>query len=58
MDQIDEVVAVKSAHAMQEARRLKDGQGLFVGVSSGANMLAAQFIRQKYDYQVVELYDD
>jgi cysteine synthase len=38
---IDEVIAIPSADAMTMARRMAREEGLFVGISSGAAMLAA-----------------
>ncbi|MBD3182234.1 cysteine synthase A [Candidatus Poribacteria bacterium] len=41
MDEIDDVITVKSNDAKSFARKLAREEGLFVGVSSGANVLAA-----------------
>jgi len=41
MDMIDEVIAVKSRDAKDFMRKLAREEGLFVGISSGANVLAA-----------------
>ena len=41
MDMIDEVIAVKSQDAKDFIRKLAREEGLFVGISSGANVLAA-----------------
>ena len=41
MDMIDEVITVKSQDAKDFMRRLAREEGLFVGISSGANVLAA-----------------
>lgn len=43
----DEVVAVDSAEAIVEMRRLAQHHGLFVGPSSGAHLLAAKRLRQR-----------
>lgn len=51
--ELDEVVAVDSAAAIQEMRRLAREHGLFVGPSSGANMVAALRLRRKYGLQNV-----
>lgn len=40
--EIDEIVAISSAEALAEARRLAGEHGLFVGPSSGAHLLAAR----------------
>jgi cysteine synthase A len=44
---IDEVVAVPDAEAIRMARRLAREEGLFVGISSGANVHAAATIARK-----------
>lgn len=41
LDEIDRVVRVKTPDAIAEARRLARDDGLLVGISSGANVLAA-----------------
>jgi cysteine synthase A len=41
MDMIDEVITVKSQDAKGFMRELAREEGLFVGISSGANVLAA-----------------
>lgn len=47
-DIVDEVLLVSSREAVSEMRRLAREYGLFVGPSSGANMLAARRIRETY----------
>jgi len=47
MDLIDEVIKVKSDDAVAMARRLFKEEGLMVGISSGANVLAALEVAQK-----------
>jgi cysteine synthase A len=44
---VDQVVAVHSDDAIAEMRRLASEHGLFVGPSSGANMIAARRIRDE-----------
>jgi cysteine synthase A len=44
---IDEIVRIRSADAIQMARRLAQEQGLLVGISSGANVLAARRIAER-----------
>ncbi len=44
---MDQVVAVHSDDAIAEMRRLASEHGLFVGPSSGANMIAARRIRDE-----------
>ena len=45
-DEIDEIISVDSAVAIDEARKMASQKGLFVGPSSGANYWAARKIRQ------------
>ena len=49
MDMIDDVVTVKSRDAKDFMRRLAREEGLFVGISSGANMLAALKMGEKIE---------
>ena len=49
MEEIDEVVAIKSQDAKDFMRRLAREEGLFVGISSGANVLAALSIAEKME---------
>ena len=41
MDMVEEVIAIKSQDAKNFMRNLAREEGLFVGISSGANVLAA-----------------
>jgi cysteine synthase len=45
---VDEVVAVGSDEAVMEMRRLARDHGIFVGPSSGAHLIAARRLRQRY----------
>ena len=47
MDLIDEVIKVKSDDAIEMTRRLFKEEGLMVGISSGANVLATLEVAQK-----------
>jgi len=47
MDFIDEVIKVKSNDAVAMTRRLMKEEGLMVGISSGANVLAALEVAQR-----------
>jgi len=47
MDLIDEVIKVKSNDAVAMTRRLMKEEGLMVGISSGANVLAALEVAQR-----------
>jgi cysteine synthase A len=54
---IDEVFCVSTADAQQAAARLAEGHGFCVGVSSGANFLAAQHLLERYQ-TVVTVFAD
>ena len=41
LDEVDEIVRIKTADALAFSQRLAAEEGLLVGVSSGANVLAA-----------------
>lgn len=47
-DLLDEIVTVESAEAVQEMRRLAREHGIFVGPSSGAHLIAARELRERY----------
>ena len=47
MDFIDEVIKVKSDDAIEMTKRLIQEEGLMVGISSGANVIAALEIARK-----------
>ncbi|MDR7300531.1 PLP-dependent cysteine synthase family protein [Haloactinomyces albus] len=47
-DIVDELIAVHSADALAEMRRLVTDYGLFVGPSSGAHLLAAKRLRERH----------
>ena len=57
MDRVDEVITVSSEDAINMSRRLLKEYGLLVGISSGANMLAALEVAKKYDKVVTVLPD-
>jgi cysteine synthase A len=50
---IDEIVLVGSDDAVRAAKELAEKHGVLAGISSGANMLAAKKIMQKYGYRRV-----
>jgi len=49
MSKVDQVITVGSDAAVDMARRLLREYGLLVGISSGANVLAAMQVAQQYD---------
>jgi len=57
---VDETLAVDSAGAVEEMRRLARRHGLFVGPSSGANLIAARKVRENHQEieHVVTLFCD
>lgn len=54
---IDEVIAVKSEDAISKSRELSMKRGILVGISSGANVLAAEQARKRYRSVVTILPD-
>jgi cysteine synthase A len=54
---IDEVVTVSSDDAIAESWRLAREHGLLVGISSGANVLAARRLRARFGAVVTLLCD-
>jgi len=56
-DMIDEVIAIKSDDAIAMMKELAKKHGLLVGISSGANMLAAMKAKEKYKTVVTLLPD-
>ncbi len=54
---IDEVITVSSEQAMKRTRQLCRENGLMVGISSGANVLAAEKLAEKYEKVVTVLPD-
>jgi cysteine synthase A len=46
-DQVDEIVTVSTEHAKAMTRRLAREEGLFAGISSGANVAAAIHVAQR-----------
>lgn len=47
-DEITDIVSIDSDEAIEESRRLAKDHGLFVGPSSGANLLAAKAVKAQY----------
>lgn len=52
-DELDRLVSVDSDEAIDEMRRLAREQGLFVGPSSGAHLVAARRLREELDVDTV-----
>ncbi|MBU0576953.1 cysteine synthase family protein [Patescibacteria group bacterium] len=49
MNRVDDVIRVSSQKAMEMSRKLTKEQGLLVGISSGANIVAAQKISSQFN---------
>lgn len=48
LEEVDDIIIISTEEAKQRARRLAKEQGLFVGISSGANILASERLLEKY----------
>jgi cysteine synthase A len=48
LKEIDDIIIISTEEAKERARRLAKEQGLFVGISSGANILASERLLEKY----------
>lgn len=57
IDLIDEVIAIKSDDAIRMRKKLAKKHGIFVGISSGANVLAAMKLSKRYKNVVTVLPD-
>ncbi|MEM0243065.1 MAG: cysteine synthase family protein [Candidatus Aenigmatarchaeota archaeon] len=56
---IDEVIEIKNRDAIKTTKYLNKKYGLMVGISSGANFLAAKIIKKKYKFEsVVTVFPD
>jgi cysteine synthase len=56
---IDDIIRIPSSKAIKEAKRIAKEHGCFVGVCSGANLLAAKEIKRKYKLKnVVTVFTD
>lgn len=53
LDQVDKIIRVPTERAREEARRLARESGLFVGISSGANVWAARQISQQFQGPII-----
>lgn len=54
---IDEVIAVRSDEAIAMSKELAKRHGLLVGISSGANIIAAKKLKERYERVVTVLPD-
>ncbi len=57
MDLIDEVITIKSSHAIKKSQQLARKHGILVGVSSGANFLAALQLKKRFQ-NIVTIFPD
>lgn len=48
LSEVDDIIVISTEDAKERARRLAKEQGLFVGISSGANILASEILLKKY----------
>ena len=48
LKEVDDIIIISTEEAKMRARRLAKEQGLFVGISSGANILASERLLEKY----------
>lgn len=48
LKEVDDIIIISTGEAKERARRLSKEQGLFVGISSGANILASERLLEKY----------
>lgn len=58
VDLLDKVITVKSDDAIDMARRLSKEEGLLVGISSGANVVAALKMQEKLGGNIVTVLPD
>jgi cysteine synthase A len=48
LKEVDDIMIISTEEAKERAKRLAKEQGLFVGISSGANILASERLLEKY----------
>jgi cysteine synthase A len=48
LDEVDDIIMIKTEEAKERERRLSKENGLFVGISSGANILGCERLLEKY----------
>ncbi len=56
-DMVEDVIIISSEDAINEANRIAKEHGILVGPSSGANLLAAKSLKDKYD-TIVTVFPD
>ena len=54
---IDEVITIRSEDAIKMSEKLAQKYGIFVGISSGANFLAAKSLKKRYE-NIVTVFPD
>ncbi len=52
-DMLDEIVTIDQDDVREETKRLVSEEGIFAGPSTGANVLAAKIISEKYNFKRV-----
>ena len=50
---LDDILTIKGDDAIEEAKNLAKKHGMFVGISSGANVLAAKELEKKYPNKLI-----
>lgn len=55
---VDEVITIKGDNAIAMAKRLSAEEGLSVGISSGANVLAAMKLAERFEGTIVTVLPD
>ena len=50
---LDDILTIKGDEAIEEAKNLAKKHGMFVGISSGANVLAAKELEKKYPNKLI-----
>ena len=48
LKEVDDIMVISTEDAKERSRRLAKEQGIFVGISSGANVLASERLLNKY----------
>jgi len=57
LELIDKIITIKSQNAIEMSKKIANEKGLLVGISSGANFLAAQEVKKKFG-NVVTVFAD